>query len=44
MQLESAGTSLGKADAGELRWSNDGAQTVGVEDLPGLFAALCTET
>ena len=43
MHLEGAVAGPGGADVAELRWSNDGVQTLGADDLPGLFAALCSD-
>lgn len=43
MQLEGMALSPHGADVGELRWSNDGAQMLGVDDLLDLFSTLCSE-
>ncbi len=44
MHLEGAGAGPGGVDVAELRWSNDGIQTLGADELPGLFAALCSDS
>ena len=39
MHLE-GGTSAVVMDVGRKRWSNDGSQTLGLEDIPGLISDL----
>ena len=42
MRLEGMTASPESAIVGDLRWSNDGTQTLGVDDLPGVVSSLCS--